>query len=91
MRLDLFLKLSRLIPKRTLAQEYAKQGLVSLNGKPAKPSSEVKDGDEIEIRKRSTIRVVKVLEVPSGKQVSKKDSSTLYEQVSLVDLDPLLD
>lgn len=47
MRLDKFLKVSRLIKRRTIAAEACNNGRVSVNGKPAKPSTEVKIGDQI--------------------------------------------
>ncbi|BBP86499.1 hypothetical protein BsIDN1_01170 [Bacillus safensis] len=51
MRLDKFLKVSRLIKKRrTLAKEVADQGRISINGTQAKASSDVKEGDELQIR-----------------------------------------
>lgn len=50
MRLDKFLKVSRLIKRRTLAKEVAAQGRITINGKTAKPGSVVKVGDELAIR-----------------------------------------
>ncbi|EMR05049.1 hypothetical protein C772_02971 [Bhargavaea cecembensis DSE10] len=50
MRLDKFLKVSRLIKRRTLAKEVADQGRITVNGKKAKASSVVKEGDELAIR-----------------------------------------
>jgi ribosomal 50S subunit-recycling heat shock protein len=50
MRLDKFLKVSRLIKRRTLAKEVSDQGRVSINGVPAKASTNVKVGDELAIR-----------------------------------------
>jgi ribosomal 50S subunit-recycling heat shock protein len=50
MRLDKFLKLSRVIKRRTIANEACDMGRVTINGKPAKASAEVKVGDQIEIR-----------------------------------------
>lgn len=50
MRLDKFLKVSRLIKRRTLAKEVADQGRITINGKVAKASSTVKVGDELAIR-----------------------------------------
>lgn len=50
MRLDKFLKVSRLIKRRTLAKEVADQGRITINGKVAKASSTVKAGDELAIR-----------------------------------------
>ena len=91
MRLDIFLKLSRLISSRTLAKEFTKAALVSVNGLVAKSSRDVSAGDEIEITRHNKIIKVKVLIVPSKKQVSKKDALGLYEIISeeLLDEDPL--
>ena len=50
MRLDKFLKVSRLIKRRTLAKEVADQGRITVNGKVAKASSAIKAGDELAIR-----------------------------------------
>ncbi len=61
MRLDLFLKASRLILRRTLAQKFCDAGLVKINGLTAKSSREVKTGDEIEIKKRNRLTKVKMM------------------------------
>lgn len=82
MRLDLFLKASRLIVRRTLAQEFCDAGLVTVGGAAAKSSREVKTGDEIEIKRHNRLTRVRVLLVPDKKQVSKQDASNLYEIVS---------
>lgn len=79
MRLDLFLKVSRLIPRRSLAQEFCDAGLIKINGAVAKSSKEVKTGDEIEIKRRNRITRLKILEVPAQKQVSKQTASDLFE------------
>ncbi len=50
MRLDKFLKVSRIIKRRTVANEACSGGRVSVNGKTAKPGAEVKEGDVLEIR-----------------------------------------
>lgn len=50
MRLDLFLKDSRIIKRRTIAKEYCERGLVKVNNKIAKPSYDVKSGDVLTIR-----------------------------------------
>ena len=50
MRLDKFLKVSRIIKRRTVANEACSGGRVSVNGKPAKPAVDVKEGDVLEIR-----------------------------------------
>ncbi len=92
MRLDIFLKLSRLLPRRSLAQEFIKKGLVSVNGIVAKSSKEISVGDEIEIRKYNRIRIARVIEVPKKKQVSKKDSEGLIKVISDKEIeDTLLD
>ncbi|RAU95956.1 RNA-binding S4 domain-containing protein [Paenibacillus sp. YN15] len=72
MRLDKYLKVSRLIKRRTVAQEVSDQGRVYLNGREAKKSSEVKVGDELTIRfgqKSVTVRVESVAET------SRKDEA----------------
>lgn len=79
MRLDKFLKVSRLIKRRTVANEACDAEKVSVNGKPAKASYDVKVGDEIEINMGKSplkIRVLKVVEV-----VGKDGASDLYEVV----------
>ena len=82
MRLDLFLKASRLVLRRALANELCDAGLVKVNGAPAKPSREVKMGDEIEIKRRSRLTKIRVLQVPEKKQISKQDAPNLYEILS---------
>lgn len=82
MRLDLFLKASRLIVRRSLAQEFCDAGLIKINGLAAKSSREVKQGDEIEIKRHNRLTKVRVLHVPDKKQVSKQDAANLYEIVS---------
>lgn len=65
MRLDKFLKVSRLIKRRTLAKEVADKGRITINGQQAKASSNVKDGDELTVRfgqKLVTVRVDKIQE-----------------------------
>ncbi|WP_112179143.1 MULTISPECIES: RNA-binding S4 domain-containing protein [Paraliobacillus] len=76
MRLDKFLKVSRLIKRRTLAKEVADQGRISINGNQAKASSNVAVGDELIIQfgqKRLTILIESVREV-----VKKDEATTLY-------------
>ncbi|MGD9564217.1 MAG: S4 domain-containing protein [Pyrinomonadaceae bacterium] len=82
MRLDVFLRLSRLIPRRTLAQEFCDKGRIAVNGSKAKSSKEVKPGDEIELRRRDTITRIKVLSVPDRKQLSKEEASGIFEMVA---------
>ena len=82
MRLDLFLKASRLCSGRTLAQKLCEAGRVSINGSSAKSSHTVKPGDEILIRRHNTLKSIRVVSVPAVRQISRKDSSTLYEVLS---------
>ena len=88
MRLDLFLKLSRLCPRRTVAQKLCDAGIVLLNGRPAKSAHDVKAGDEIIIRKANEETVARVLEVPGSHNVSRRDANLLIEIVSRTELDP---
>ena len=81
MRLDLFLKISRLCPRRTIAQKLCDAGFVLLNGRPAKSSHDVKPGDEIIIRKPDEEIVARVLAVPSNRNVSRRESHELIEIV----------
>ncbi|MBS1794691.1 MAG: RNA-binding S4 domain-containing protein [Acidobacteria bacterium] len=82
MRLDLFLKTSRLIPRRTLAQEFCDAGRIRVGGVRAKSSKEVKAGDELEIRRRDRLTKIRILEIPAKKQVSKEAAAGLFEVLS---------
>jgi ribosomal 50S subunit-recycling heat shock protein len=84
MRLDLFLKASRLILRRSLAQQFCDAGRVKVNGLSAKPGKEIKPGDLIAVRRRDVTLTVKVKEIPASKQVSRNDAAGLYEVVSEV-------
>lgn len=87
MRLDLFLKASRLCGRRTLAQKLCDGGRVSINGNSAKSSHAVKPSDEILICRHNTLTTVRVLSVPAARQTSRKEASTLYEVLSEESLD----
>ena len=79
MRLDKYLKVSRLIKRRTVANEACDNGLVSVNGKPQRASYEVKVGDQISLRfgqRTLTVEVVSVQET-----VKQADAVTLYREV----------
>ena len=71
MRLDKFLKVSRVIKRRTVANEAADGGRVSVNGKIVKPSYEVKVGDIVEIKFGDKISKFEILQIPKvvGKEV----------------------
>lgn len=83
MRLDKFLKVSRLIKRRTVAKDVSEQGRVWINGKEAKPSSTVKVGDELRIRygqKSITVRVEQVAET-TRKDAASSMYSLLKEEI----------
>lgn len=88
MRLDKFLKVSRLIKRRTLAKEVCDQGRVSINGHSAKASSTVSIGDEILIRfgtKWVTVEVEQIMETSRKDQASSMYTVTKEERVSNTD------
>ena len=89
MRLDLFLKSSRICPRRTIAQKLCDAGLVSLNGVPAKSAHLVKPGDEIVVSKKNKISTFRVLEVPTKRQTSREDAQKLVDIVSEREVDNL--
>ena len=70
MRLDKFLKLSRVIKRRTVANEAADSGRVSVNGKQVKPSYEVKIGDVVEIKFGDKVSKFEVLQVPTSNKIN---------------------
>ncbi len=79
MRLDKFLKVSRLIKRRTLAKEVADQGRILINGVAAKASSNVKIGDELTIRFGQKIVTVKIEDLQDT--TKKEDANKLYSVV----------
>lgn len=78
MRLDKFLKVSRLIKRRTVANEVSDMGRISVNGNPAKAAKQLKEGDIIEIEYANRTVKAKVLRVPQN-NVSIQEAPTLYE------------
>lgn len=74
MRLDKYLKVSRLIKRRTLAKEVAEQGRIEINGKTAKASSTVKAGDELRIRFGQKIVTARV---ESIRENAKKEEAAM--------------
>lgn len=77
MRLDKYLKVSRLIKRRTVANEACDNGLVTVNGKPA--PYDVKVGDQISLRFGQRIVTVEVLDVQET--VRQADAGTLYREI----------
>lgn len=80
MRLDKYLKVSRLIKRRTLAKEASEAERVLVNGKPAKPSKEVQIGDIITIifgKKIVDVKITKLIE-----STKKEDALLMYELIN---------
>ncbi|MDE7105968.1 MAG: RNA-binding S4 domain-containing protein [Anaeroplasmataceae bacterium] len=80
MRLDKFLKVSRLIKRRTLAKEVALNERILVNGKPAKPSKELKVGDQITIEFGNKDVTVSVVSLEAS--TKKADAVKLYDFIS---------
>jgi ribosomal 50S subunit-recycling heat shock protein len=79
MRLDKYLKVSRVIKRRTVANEACDAGRVSVNGKVAKASSEIKEGDVVEIKFGSNITKFEVLSI--RETVKKDEASAMYKMI----------
>lgn len=79
MRLDKYLKVSRLIKRRTVAAEACDGGRVSINGRDAKPSATVKPGDTIEVRFGEKLLRVEVLSVDEKTRPS--DAPAMYREL----------
>ena len=80
MRLDKYLKVSRIIKRRPVAKEVADKGRIKVNGILAKSSTDLKVGDEIEIRFGNKLFTVRVLEMKDS--TKKEDAAKMYEIVS---------
>lgn len=78
MRLDKYLKVSRLIKRRTVANEVSDMGRITVNGNPAKAGKQLNEGDIIAIEYANRTVKVKVLKVPTG-NVSVQEAPGLYE------------
>ena len=78
MRLDKFLKVSRLSKRRTVANTVSEIGRILVNGNTAKPAKQLKVGDIIEIEYSNRVEKVEVLVVPTG-NVSVQEASSLYK------------
>lgn len=80
MRIDKYLKVSRVIKRRTIAKDILDLGFVKINDKVAKPSTEVKENDIIELtlgERRLSVKVIGLSE-----QTKKKDASSLFEVIA---------
>ncbi len=79
MRLDKYLKVSRIIKRRTVAKEFADNGRASINDRVAKSSSEVTIGDVLELHFGEKTMKIKVLNI---KETTKKnDSADMFEEI----------
>ena len=79
MRLDKFLKVSRLIKRRTVANEACDNGLISINGRPQRASYEVKVGDQLTLtfgERTLTVEVVSISET-----AGKSEASAMYREI----------
>ena len=79
MRLDKYLKISRLIKRRTVANEACDSGRILVNGRPAKASYDVKIGDRLEIQFGPRTLAVEVLAV--SEYATKSDAPAMYREI----------
>lgn len=76
MRLDKFLKVSRLVKRRTVAKEVCDKGRISINGQVAKAGTNVKSGDQLAIQFGQKLVTVKVNEIKE--RVKKEEAEAMY-------------
>jgi ribosomal 50S subunit-recycling heat shock protein len=88
MRLDLFLKLSRLCPRRSIAQQLCDAGFVLLNGRAAKSAHAVKANDVITLRHGHRESTIRITSVPSVRNVSRREAGSLVELIAERELTP---
>ena len=79
MRIDKYLKVSRLIKRRTVANEACEQGRITVNDKIVKPSYDVKTGDVLSIRFGDRVVTVRVTAI--SEHVKKDEASNMFEAV----------
>ena len=79
MRIDKFLKVSRIIKRRTVAKDASDAGVVVIKGKEAKPSTNVKEGDILEITFGEKKLKIKVLNIKDS--TKKEDAGEMYEVI----------
>lgn len=77
MRLDKYLKVSRIIKRRTVAKEACESSRVSINGRVAKPSTEIKEGDIIEIKFAAKLLKARITNITE--HVRKENAKEMYE------------
>jgi len=81
MRLDLFLKASRLSAGRSQAQKLCDAGLVSINDRPAKSAHAIKPGDLLTIRTRTRLLKARITTLPTTRNTARRDAASLYEVI----------
>ncbi|HEY2866610.1 MAG TPA: S4 domain-containing protein [Pyrinomonadaceae bacterium] len=81
MRLDLFLKASRLVTRRSIAKQLCDAGRIKVNDLAARASKEIKVCDTIELRRGKHLTVVRVAILPPSKQVRRDEAADLFEIV----------
>ena len=79
MRIDKFLKVARIIKRRTVANEAADGGRISVNGKVVKPSYEVKLGDVVEIKFGNSISRFEIMQIPKTQSANTSDVVKMIE------------
>lgn len=82
MRIDLYLKLSRLAKSRSEAQKLCDSGRVRIGGVAIKAAKEIQGGEILEIDYNDKLKQIKVLRLPDKKQVSRSESRLLYSILS---------
>jgi ribosomal 50S subunit-recycling heat shock protein len=90
MRLDKFLKVSRLIKRRTLAKEVSDQGRIEINGKEAKASTIVKVGDELTLRlghRKVTARIDRIQETSRKEEAAEMYTILKEEKVGSTEIE----
>lgn len=80
MRLDKYLKVSRIIKRRSVANDAASGGRVTVNGKPAKPGADVKVGDVLEIRFGERVSRYEIVSI--SEHAAKADAADMYRTLS---------
>lgn len=85
MRIDKFLKVSRIIKRRTIAKEACDGGRININGKVAKAGSDVKIGDNVSIRFGDKLLEFKVLDIKENPR--KEEAASMYEEIARVNMD----
>ena len=81
MRLDLFLKASRLVTRRSVAKELCHAGRIRVNDLIARASKEIKIGDVVELRRGTRVTKVRIADIPASKQVRRDEAASLFEIV----------